>query len=106
MSIPLKGIQQALPSIQTNPIGKELPSITPSEGGAENFGDLFGNVIQSVNETHQAAGDAQEALLSGEPIELHQVVIAGSKAGIATDLLLEIRNRLVDGFNEIMRMPM
>ena len=106
MSIPIKNTQQILPSLQNGSIGKELSSITPSEKGGENFGDLFSNLIQSVNETHAAAGEAQQALLRGDPVELHQVVIAGSKAGIATDLLLEIRNRLVDGFNEIMRMPM
>lgn len=96
-------VQKILPSHVTSPL--EPQSGTKVEG-EEGFGDLFGQFIRAVNETHNAAGEAQQALLRGDPVELHQVVIDGSKAGIATDLLLEIRNRLVDGFNEIMRMPM
>ena len=106
MSIPIKATQQIIPSIQNGSIGGNLSNITPTEENGGNFGELLSNLVQSVNETHAAAGEAQEALLRGDPVELHQVIIAGSKAGIATDLLLEIRNRLVDGFNEIMRMPM
>jgi len=103
MSSPLGSVQKILPSLAARPLESAGEPLAPK---GEGFGDLFGQFIKAVNETHNAAGDAQQALLRGDPVELHQVVIDGSKAGIATDMLLEIRNRLVDGFNEIMRMPM
>ncbi len=103
MTNPIGTIQKTLPSLSSQPLESSGISGPPK---GEGFGDLFGQFIQAVTETHNAAGDAQQALLRGDSVELHQVVIDGSKAGIATDLLLEIRNRLVDGFNEIMRMPM
>lgn len=80
-------------------IGEESP-----ESG-EKFTDVFARMVDSVNEAQVASGEIQDAFLAGEPVELHQVMIEAEKAGIATDLLLEIRNRLVDGINEIMRMP-
>ena len=44
-------------------------------------------------------------MYEGQPIELHQVMIAAEKAGIALELLVETRNRLVEAYQELMRMP-
>ena len=103
MANPIGTVQKILPSITPQPLESVGNAVSPK---GEGFGDLFGQLIQAVSETHNTAADSQQALLRGDPVELHQVIIDGSKAGIATDLLLEIRNRVVDGFNEIMRMPM
>ena len=48
----------------------------------------------------------REREMAGEPIELHEVMIRAEQAGVATDLLLEIRNKLVTAYNEVLRMPM
>ncbi len=102
---PLSNIQRVIPGL-IEPAGKptvKLDVNASPEG--ENFGQLFSQFIDAVNDLHNEVGEAQSALLAGEPVELHDVMIKGEEAGIATDLLLEIRNRLVDGFNELMRMP-
>lgn len=70
------------------------------------FTDLLGQLLNNVNDLQADAGAAQEALLNGDPVELHDVMIKLEQAGVAMDLLLEIRNRLLTGFNEVMRMPM
>ena len=62
--------------------------------------------MNSVNDLHMDAAKATEMLASGEAADLHQVMIAAEKAGIATELLLEIRNRLVDAYQQLVRMPM
>ena len=69
------------------------------------FSDLLSNVINSVNDIHQDAATAQDALLAGEPVELHDVMIKAEEAGLATELLLQVRNKLVSAYNEIMSMP-
>ena len=71
-----------------------------------NFTEIFHNLINSVNELHQDSASAQQMLISGDAADLHQVMIAAEKAGIATELLLEIRNRLVDAYQNLVRMPM
>jgi flagellar hook-basal body complex protein FliE len=76
----------------------------PAEG-KENFGDLLTNAIDSVNNLQMEAGEAQDKFVVGEAAELHQVMIAAEKAGISFDLLLEIRRKLVEAYQEIIRMP-
>lgn len=73
--------------------------------GQGQFSDLLSNLIESVNDAQLDAGKIQNAFLSGEPVELHQVMIKAEEAGLSMDLLLEIRNRLLSGYNEIIRMP-
>jgi len=74
--------------------------------GQPKFSDMVADLISSVNDAQKEAGAAQAAFAAGEPVELHQVMIKAEEAGISTELLLQIRNRLVDAYKEIMRMPM
>ena len=84
----------------------QAKSSAPDNTEGSTFSDLFSDLISSVNDIQNQAGDAQDALLAGEPVELHDVMIKAEQAGVATDLLLEIRNKLVSAYNEVMRMPM
>lgn len=104
MSGVITTLPRPLPGL-VEPLGKGTEQAESTPKSSENFGDLFSSLIDSVNELHGEAGEVQQALLNGDPIELHQVMIKLEEAGIATDLLLEIRNRLVSGFTELMRMP-
>ena len=70
------------------------------------FTELLNNLITSVNDLQLDAGKAQELMAAGEAADLHQVMIALEEAGVAMDLLLEIRNKLVDAYQSLMRMPM
>ena len=104
MSAPLNNVNRLVPGLieKVTPAGdKTAPK---SEGTS--FGEELMNVLNSVNDLQSEAGQAQEAFLNGEPVELHEVMIKAEEAGLAMDLLLEIRNRLVEGYQEIMRMPM
>jgi len=76
-----------------------------ADQGQDSFGDLLKNAIDSVQNAEQEAGQAQDKLIRGEAAELHQVMIAAEKAGLSFDLLLEIRRRLLDAYQELIRMP-
>jgi flagellar hook-basal body complex protein FliE len=95
--------------ITPRPFGTEIlqppTEKLPAGGKDEGFGDLLKNAIEGVNELQQEAGQAQDKFARGEAAELHQVMIAAEKAGLSFDLLLEIRQRLVEAFQQIMRMP-
>ena len=93
-----------VPGLQNQLIEKAKDAGEKVEQGK--FSDLLGNMINSVNGMQQEAAMAQEQLAAGEVVDLHQVMIAVEKAGISMDLLLEIRNRLVDGYNGLIKMPM
>ena len=88
-------------------IEKVAPKPTGGSGNDEgSFADIVKDLVNSVNDLHSQSADAQQAFLNGEPIELHEVMIKAEEAGIATELLLEIRNKLVSAYNDIVRMPM
>ncbi len=80
-----------------------LEGITPPSQAE--FGELLSDLLHSVNASQNEAGKIQEALLNGEAVELHQVMIKAEEAGISMDLLLEIRNRLINAYNDLIRMP-
>ena len=102
MSNPVGSINRLIPGLQ--PKGIEPTKATGSDKGE--FTELFGKMLESVNDLQMDAGKAQELLASGDAEDLHQVMIAGEKAGIAMDLLLEVRNKLVDAYQSLIKMPM
>ncbi len=83
--------------------GPRTPKV--EQGGKDNFGDLLKNAIESIENLQKEAGESQDKLIRGEAAELHQVMIAAEKAGLSFDLLLEIRRRLIDAYQELIRMP-
>ncbi len=105
MTVPLGSVNHLLPG-DVQQVGRRLTDEVKPEFETEgSFTDLFSNLINSVNDLHGESAQIQEAFLSGEPVELHQVMIKAEEAGIATELLLEIRNRIVNALNEMLRMP-
>ena len=76
----------------------------PQEG--EKFTDMLSTMVNLVNELQSSAAQSQQAMMNGEAVELHDVMIKAEEAGLSMDFLLEIRNKLVNAYNDIMRMPM
>ena len=106
MSNSVSNINRLVPGLVEQIGGK---STNPTSNDALDkgaFGELLSDLISSTNELQHDAAEAQQALMAGEPVELHQVMIKAEKAGLTMDLLLEIRNKLVSAYTEIMRMPM
>ncbi len=106
MSTPITGAQRLVPGLIEKSGKTPVPMETNEAETPEKFSDVFGKLINSANEIHQAADQAEEAFLAGEPVELHDVMIKSAQAGVATDLVLEIRNKLVNAYDDLLRMPM
>ena len=68
------------------------------------FSDLVKEFARDVNDLQGKAGNAIDMLVTGQAADVHQVVVADEEAGIARDLLLEIRNRVLEGYQELIRM--
>ncbi len=71
----------------------------------ENFGNTLTNFIKDVNQSQVDSAEMVKDFVSGNGIELHEVMIAGEKAKTNLDMLMEIRNKAVDMFKELTRMP-
>jgi flagellar hook-basal body complex protein FliE len=73
--------------------------------GSENFGNTFSELIKDVNQDQINSQTAINKFVSGDGVELQEVMIAGEKAKTSLQLLMEIRNKTVDMFKELTRMP-
>jgi flagellar hook-basal body complex protein FliE len=81
--------------------------VTPLKGASkqgQGFGDLFKKAVESVNAMQHEAGRLENAVANGENVNIHQAVIAGEKAGLSFKLLMQVRNKVIDAYQEIMRM--
>ena len=84
------------------------PSSAPGAGSVEpasgTFENVLGGFVKDVNAQQMAAGDAVNGLLSGRDVSLHQAVIAMEEAGLSFQLMVEVRNKLLEAYQELMRM--
>ena len=69
------------------------------------FEELLKDNLQKVNDLQFAADEGIEKLATGEAEDISQVVIAVQEAEVALRLLVEIRNKLVDAYQQLARMP-
>jgi flagellar hook-basal body complex protein FliE len=91
-----------------NAAGGLRPAIAPKAPGAEAGGPSFKDVlmknIEQVNQLQQDAERAIEDLATGQRNDLDGVLIAKQKADMAFQLLLQVRNKMVDAYEEIKQM--
>ncbi len=85
--------------------GEPGPAPAAAPGGEPGFKGRLDQLLGEVNSLDREAARASEALVRGEPIELHEVMVRQAEAKLAFTLLLETRNRLIEAYQEIMRMP-
>ena len=77
---------------------------TPFES-QKSFGSFLKDAIQDVN-THQIESDKMtQKLILGENVDLHNVMITAQKASIALNATMEVRNKVIEAYQEIIRMP-
>lgn len=70
------------------------------------FSDVLKRSVDAVNETQQTAGELKTKFERGvEGVELPQVMIASQKANLSFQAMVEVRNKLVDAYKEVMNMP-
>ena len=83
--------------------GSQAAQATQAVQGVS-FGDVLNQFVSEVNDKQIASGQAVNDLLSGKDIPLHQAMIAMQEAGVAFQLMVEVRNKLLEGYQELMRM--
>lgn len=69
------------------------------------FSDMLGDLVQAVDGKAKAAEAETQKLMLGETNNIHQSMIAMQESGVAFSLLVEVRNKLVESYQELMRMP-
>ena len=89
------------------------PSSTPAIGAIEtssvkgvvdSFRSVLSQAMQDLNMQYQAADQDASRLAAGEPVDIHQVMIGMEKANLSFSLALQVRNKLLEAYQEVMRM--
>lgn len=83
----------------------DAPSLRGSPASpAESFDNVLGRLVEDVNARQLASADAVNGLLSGSQVSLHQTVLAMEEASVSFQLMVEVRNKLLESYQELMRM--
>lgn len=96
------------PEIQPLPSPSEVgkaETIAPGQAtGSDSFSTMLGRMVSEVNSQQSVATQSVNALQAGQKVPLHQAVIAMEEANVSFQLMVEVRNRLLESYQEIMRM--
>ncbi|MEO5960995.1 MAG: flagellar hook-basal body complex protein FliE [Opitutaceae bacterium] len=96
-SSPLARTDAPLPKIGL-PLGPHTAA--PTDG----FSKMLDGLVATVEEKQGAANAMTRKILTGESDQLHQSVIAMQEASVAFTMMVEVRNKLVESYQELMRM--
>ncbi len=72
--------------------------------GSNSFTDVLNRIVESVDQKMDLAEAAKTSVLAGDATNLHQAMIATQEASVAFSLMVEVRNKLVESYQELMRM--
>lgn len=73
-------------------------------GDTPSFQSVLGDLVREVDGLQKDADRSIEGLVTGETQNIHDVTTRMAEAGIAFDLMMEVRNKLLDAYQQIMRM--
>ena len=99
MSIsPISGLGNALPQ------STEIGSATGAQGAGGDFGKMISNGMESVNQQLNSASQISKEYLTQGKHDLHEVMIALDQADLSFRYMVQIRNKVLDAYNDVMRM--
>ena len=103
----------AIPSISAfqtsllSPVATKInPTASSPADAQKQFADYLKESINSVNTSQNQADGLAQKLANGENVDLQQVMVAAQKASITLQTTMEVRNKVVEAYQEIMRMQM
>jgi len=74
------------------------------QGEQTSFKDVIANFISDVDKMQKTSDQAVKDYASGEITDIHEVMVAVEEANLSFQLMMEVRNRLIESYREIMRM--
>ncbi len=88
--------------IRNNAIQPQQPAAAP-QPGAKSFSETLTQAIEQVNETQNKADTLATRVATGDMDKLHEAMIAMEKASLALELSVQVRNKVIEAYQELMR---
>ena len=97
---------RAIPAAELEKLAGTTRAPAEAQGvtGTGSFENTLGQMVSDVNAKQVAANDAMTGVMSGQGTSLHQAMIAMEEANVSFQLMVEVRNKLLDSYQELMRM--
>jgi flagellar hook-basal body complex protein FliE len=74
------------------------------QGGGSSFADILKNSLEQVNEHQLQADQAISEMVAGRSKNIHETMLAVERADSSLKLMMQVRNKVLDAYREIMRM--
>jgi flagellar hook-basal body complex protein FliE len=88
-------------------VGPAVPRVQAEGPGADEvskqFGQFLSEALNKVNQQQQESSQITQQFAAGQTSDVHQVLIASEKAALALELTVQIRNKVIEAYQEIMR---
>ena len=93
-----------LPISPIGPLSTPIAPLEPGSKSAGGFGSVLQDAMRQVGALNDTASQSVENFLSGEGDDLHKTIMATQRADLAMELFLQVRNKVVSAYQEVMRM--
>jgi len=91
------------PSLPAMP-AEQPGALAPAQPSGDSFSTVLGKMVAEVNDKQISAAQTVNNLQAGGNVSLHQAVIAMEEANVSFQLMVEVRNKLLDAYQQIMQM--
>lgn len=95
---------QTLKEIRNSNNSIAKPSLSPTAPGEKTFADTLKDAVQSVNEAQKTADYKAQQLATGKTSDIADVMLSAEKANIQFKLMTSVRNKIIEAYQEIMKM--
>jgi len=106
MTAPISGFQgfNGPQGLRLDIAGENARSMFKTDPDGPSFADSLKRALNEVSTSQETAQDYIQRFVRGEPVELHQVMAAAEEAQLSLEMLVELRNKLMDAYKTVMTM--
>jgi len=100
------GIHPVASAVSKKGAGKDSPRAVDVSKLTGSFGSMLEDALQSVADQEREVHKLNEQFITGQISDVHNLIIAAEKAQIGLQLTVQVRNKVVEAYQEIMRMQL
>lgn len=91
---------------QMKSIEQNIPTSKPDTKSGISFNDTLKQYINEANDLQVKADQDIQRMIAGEDIDAHEVMTAVEKANMSFEMVMEIRNKMLEAYREVMKTPL
>ena len=100
----IEGIMNGIGSVAARAVGLNGASASAGNAATTPFAGMFRSMVEQTSALDEKASEAVTGLLSGQGVDIHDAMIATEKADMAFEMALQVRNKAVGAYQQMMGM--